>query len=253
VGAGKSIVTFFGLAFLFTWALLPAARTSTVIGLIALFGPAAAALIAAALAGREQLHHLASRTTLWRVPVRWFIIALAFPLLISALASSLEYVGGARGTIELQRIPALSAVVFVLVIGEEIGWRGFALPQLLTRFAPWSASVILGVAWALWHLPLFFLPGMPQFGSPFPSFVIYTIALSVILTFLSQHTRGSVIIATLFHGAVNTFLLVNRAASPELRGWVNAASYGAVALLIGVLAWRRKQTVHDVRPMVTSR
>jgi membrane protease YdiL (CAAX protease family) len=127
----------------------------------------------------------------------------------------------------------------VLVVGEEIGWRGFALPHLLATRKPWEASTIIGVLWGLWHLPLFFVAGMPQFGHPIVPFIGYTIALSVILTVLAQRTAGSVIVATLFHGSVNTLGVVNAAASPTLRGWVNAAAYGVVAVVVGTLAWRR--------------
>ena len=146
---------------------------------------------------------------------------------------------GAQGPVHLLPVSTLGVVVFVLVVGEEIGWRGFALPRLLRRFGPWAASVVLGTLWALWHLPLFYLAGMPQFGSPFLPFVGYTIALSIILTFLAQNTRGSVVIATLFHGAVNTLGLVNDGASASQRGWGNAIGYGLVALVVGTAAWSR--------------
>lgn len=78
---------------------------------------------------------------------------------------------------------------------------------------------------------------MPQFGHPFLAFVGYTIALSIILTYLAQRTRGSVVIATLFHGAVNTFVLANAAASPTLKGWGDAVSYALAATIIGAVAW----------------
>jgi membrane protease YdiL (CAAX protease family) len=225
-----------------TWALLPFAQASVAVGLVALFGPAAAAVITAALGGRQELGDLCTRVTFWRVPIRWYVLALFLPLPITTLASVLEYLWGAHGTMQFQPISALGIMVFVLVVGEEVGWRGFALPRLLARFGPWSASAILGVLWALWHLPLFYLAGMPQFGHPVVPFFGYTFALSIILTVLAQNTQGSVVIATLFHGAVNTFGLVNTAADPNLRGWGNAVSYGLVALLIGAAAWNRRLT-----------
>jgi membrane protease YdiL (CAAX protease family) len=233
------LATYVALACLLTWALLPAARASVAVGLVALFGPAVAALITAALVGHDELVRLRARATLWRVSIRWYLVALALPLPVSALRSGLEYLWGAHGAIQLQPISPLGMLVFLLVAGEEVGWRGFALPRLLARFGPWSASALLGVVWALWHLPLFYMPGMPQHGWPFPPFVGYTVALSVILTFLARQTRGSVIIATLFHGAVNTFGVVNTAADATMRGWGNAASYGLAAVMIGVAAWNR--------------
>ncbi|MFO1003911.1 MAG: CPBP family intramembrane glutamic endopeptidase [Planctomycetaceae bacterium] len=122
--------------------------------------------------------------------------------------------------------------MFILVIGEEIGWRGFALPLLLQSFGATSSSVIIGTMWAIWHPPLFLMTSMPQYGSPFLPFVIYTVSLSTILTFLYSRTHGSIIVSTLFHGAVNTIGIVNVAASSELRGWSNALSYGLAVLVI---------------------
>jgi membrane protease YdiL (CAAX protease family) len=227
------------LTFLFTWSLLPFADTSIPISLVALCGPAVAAFATAALIGRAALGDLADRLAQWRVAPGWYVLALLLPLPVSAMAAGLEYLAGARGPIALQPILALNLVVFVLVAGEEIGWRGFALPRLLARFGSWRSSFLLGLVWALWHVPLFFIPGMPQHGSPIPAFALYTVALSVILTFLVQRTGGSLIIATLFHGAVNTFGFVNGAADVVLRGWGMAIAYAVVALALGLAAWNR--------------
>jgi membrane protease YdiL (CAAX protease family) len=222
------------------------------VSLLALCGPAVAAFVVAAYRGREERRAFLARVTHWRVPPRWLLAALVLPLPVTALRSAIEYALGARGTIEMQPVSALGLVVFVLVAGEEVGWRGFALPQVLARFGPWTSSAIIGIVWAFWHLPLFYMPGMPQFGSPFPAFIAYTTGLSILLTFLTQRTRGSVVVATLFHGAVNTLGIVNTAASPTLRGWTNALSYGLAALAIGVAAWNRAtahqpaQAGHDV-------
>ena len=134
----------------------------------------------------------------------------------------------------------LEVIVFVLVAGEEIGWRSFALPHLLSRHGPWTASAIVGLLWAFWHLPLFSMEGMPQSRTPLLSYVPYVVALSVILTALAQQTAGSIIIATLFHGAVNTFGIVNAAAGADQRGWGNALSYGIAALVIGLISRRSR-------------
>jgi membrane protease YdiL (CAAX protease family) len=230
--------SYFGLTFLFTWSLLPTASTSIPASLVALCGPAVAAFVVAASTGGEAWRRFSLRMTHWRIPVHWYLLALLLPIPITALRSGFEYVWGARGAIEVQPISALGLIVFVLVAGEEAGWRGFALPRLLPRFGPLGASIVIGTIWAVWHLPLFRMPGMPQFGSPFPPFIAYTIALSVILTFLASRTQGSVVIATAFHGAVNTFGVVNTAAGPGLRGWSNALSYGLAALLIAAAAWQ---------------
>jgi membrane protease YdiL (CAAX protease family) len=236
------LAAFFGLTFAFTWSLLPLARASIAASLVALWGPAVAALVTAALVGGAEFRALLGRSVHWRVPMRWYLVALLAPVVISALASALEYVAGARGPIRPLPISPLQVVVFVLVVGEEIGWRGYALPILRIRHGPWRASVVLGLAWALWHLPLFYLPEMPQYGSPFVPFIGYTIALSILLTLLAERTGGSVIVATLFHGAVNTLGVVNAATTPELRGWGNAVGYGLVAGVAGSAAWGRMRT-----------
>lgn len=234
------LASFLVLAFVFTWALLPLAAASIPVSLVALCGPAVAAFVVTAVQGGQGRREFLARLTDWRLPLRWVVLALALPLLVSAVRSVAELALGARGAIELQPITPLSLVVFVLVAGEEIGWRGFALPRLLLRFGPWGASVVLGIVWALWHWPLFSMPSMPQYGSPFAAFTLYTIGLSGILTFLALGTRGSVVLATLFHGAVNTFGVVHTAADSTLRGWSNALCYGLTALLIGIVAWRRR-------------
>ncbi len=231
------LVLYFGLAFGLTWALLAVTRTSVPLSLLALCGPAAAALMAARMSGRDEWRALVARIAHWRVGVGWYLLALLLPVAVSALRSLLEFARGAEGPIRLQPISALGLVVFVLVAGEEIGWRGFALPKLRERCGPWTSSVILGTLWGLWHLPVFFLEGGHQVGHPFVPYLGYTIGLSILLTFLAERTLGSVLIATLFHGAVNTFGVVNTASDAALRGWANAVSYGSVALLVGSLAW----------------
>lgn len=242
------VVWFIVLAFAFTWALLPFAGSSMTVSLLALCGPAAAAAVVAIRLGPAPRQDLRDRILRWRVPIRWYAVALLVPIAASALARGIEVLLGAPASIHFMSITALQALVFVLVAGEEIGWRGFLLPRFLDRLGPWTASLVIGAIWALWHLPLFSMPAMPQYGSPFPAFVIYTVALSVLLTRLSLVTHGSVMLATLFHGAVNTFGFANGGATPFQRGWANAMAYGLVALVAMAPAF---QGTH--RPIGTSR
>jgi membrane protease YdiL (CAAX protease family) len=233
------VIVFLALAYLLTWALLPLTRISIAFSLLALCGPAVAAVITATLWRREELAGLWRRTTQWRAGGRWYLLALLLPLLVSGLRSGMEYVLGAPGPIRFQPISTLNLIVFALIAGEEIGWRGFALPHLADRVGWLRASLIIGVLWAVWHLPLFHMAGMPQYGTPFLPYIGYTIALSVILSVLTLSTAGSVVIATLFHGAVNTFGIVNAGTGLELRGWSNAVCYGLAACVVGALAAKR--------------
>jgi membrane protease YdiL (CAAX protease family) len=233
------LTTFVAVTFAFTWALLPFASASVLVSLVALCGPAVGAIVTAALMGKQELSALGVRIREWRVPRRWYLFAALAPLVISLLAAGIEFVLGAHGPVYLRGVTVLEAAVFVLVIGEEIGWRGFALPLLLRRTTPWRASLAIGLVWGLWHLPLFRMEGMPQYGSPFGAYLLYTCALSVLLTFLALRTSMSVVIATLFHGAVNAFGFSNASADASARGWGNAIAYGAVAIVVALMAWRK--------------
>src|SRR5262245_10894222 len=119
------LIVYFTLAFVLTWALLPLVHWSSIFALVALFGPAAAAFITAAWLGVSERRDLVARVTCFGVPVRWYAIALLLPIPISLFASALTYVAGVHGPIQFQPISPLGLVVFVLVVGEEIGWRGF--------------------------------------------------------------------------------------------------------------------------------
>ena len=96
-------------------------------------------------------------------------------------------------------------------LGEELAWRGFALPRLLTRYNALVASLILGMLWGLWHLPLVWTEGAPLYQQPVWLFLLDIVAKSVLFTWVFLHTRGSVLLAMLFHGATNLF-----AVSPTL-------------------------------------
>jgi uncharacterized protein len=96
-------------------------------------------------------------------------------------------------------------------LGEELAWRGFALPRLLTRYNALVASVVLGVIWALWHLPLLWTEGNGMFHLPVWLLLLDLTAKAILFTWVFLHTRGSVLIAMLFHGATNLFLV-----SPEV-------------------------------------
>ena len=96
-------------------------------------------------------------------------------------------------------------------LGEEPAWRGFALPRLLTQHNALVASLILGLLWALWHLPLAWTEEATMYQQPIWLFLLDITAKSVLFTWVFLHTRGSVLVAMLFHGATNVF-----AVSPNL-------------------------------------
>jgi uncharacterized protein len=98
-------------------------------------------------------------------------------------------------------------------LGEELGWRGFALPRLLSRWPPLTASLLLGLVWATWHLPLLWTEGRTLDGHPAWLLFLDLGAKSIIFTWVFLRTRGSVLIAVLLHAANNVFV-VSPTASP---------------------------------------
>ncbi|HEY8599061.1 MAG TPA: CPBP family intramembrane glutamic endopeptidase, partial [Thermomicrobiales bacterium] len=121
---------------------------------------------------------------------------------------------------------------------EETAWRGFALPRLQARFNALSASLILGLIWALWHLPLFFLANTGQSKMPFPGFVLDVVAVTIVMTWVYNHTRGSVLLAALFHAAFNAGgAYFNTLTSDARLFWLTVGvAWVAVAALLQVAA-----------------
>jgi membrane protease YdiL (CAAX protease family) len=118
---------------------------------------------------------------------------------------------------------------------EEAGWRGFALPRLQARYSALRSSLILGVIWTFWHLPLFFLKGQTQVGIPFPFYFALVVTLTVYMTWLYNSTGGSLIITTLAHWSFNlTGVLITGPVSlmPASIFYMTASP-----LLLGVTIW----------------
>ncbi len=93
--------------------------------------------------------------------------------------------------------------------GEEVGWRGYALPRLAARFGLARASVLLGIIWAAWHLPLFYISGTDTTGQSFPLYLLGVTALSVAIAWLYARTNGSLLLTMLMHAAVNNTNIVS--------------------------------------------
>jgi uncharacterized protein len=226
------LVVFFVLAYVLTWPMIPLVSVSPLWGFPALFGPALAAVIVAALTdGRAGLRDLLSQLVRWRVGARWYAVALGLPMVLALTAASLNLLLGAQTSVNFGELSVLNFVVFVLIVGEELGWRGYALPRLLAERSALAASLILGVLWGAWHLPTFFVTGAPQYGLPFSAFVLLTMAYSVLISWVYVHSRESVLIASLMHGAINlsqSFFLGG--VDPAKEYWLLAAVYGVAAL-----------------------
>ncbi len=164
-------------------------------------------VIAFVIKQKGGVKDLLRRWTMWRVSPWWYITAFS-PIAVSLLAALLyfQFDPQAAATTNFPGLPFLAGFLVISLItgamGEELGWRGFALPWLQNRFNALGASLILGVIWGLWHLPLWFT-GMGWEETSFWLFSWVGIAMTVILTWICNSTRGNMLLATLFHMSYN--------------------------------------------------
>jgi uncharacterized protein len=176
-----------------------------------ILGTFAPSLVAFALTARAEgtagMKVLLRRTYQWPSTIRWYLFAVgylaAIKLAVVVIHRLLADAWPRFGTDPWYLIAAAVVISTPVQAGEEIGWRGYALPRLAARMGLPRASLVLGLIWACWHLPLFFVPGLNQYGQSFPLFALGGIALSVAIAWLYAHTEGSVGMAMLMHSAVN--------------------------------------------------
>jgi membrane protease YdiL (CAAX protease family) len=179
------------------------------------YGPLLSAVIVSAALGREELKSLFSRMTNFRFGLRWYLLAIFGYVLLYLLVAGLS---GAplmqsladKGTLIFTLyLPSLFTSYLVNPIGEETGWTGFALPHLQKRFAPWLSAMILGLVWVVWHLPAYFVPSEMGAFNPvnFMFFVLISISIRIIWTWVTNHANGSGISVVLLHASSNAVSL----------------------------------------------
>lgn len=170
-------------------------------------GPFVAALIVTAIAsGRTGIRELLGKLLLWRVSPRYYLVVFGLPILICAVGAAFTVAAG-HGTFKPAPISwpdLLETFIFILLfigLGEEPGWRGFALPELQRRYSPAVATLLLAAVWAVWHLPLigneFPMPAVPPF-------LVSLLGGAFVQTWLFNRTRGSLLLQMVFHALVNT-------------------------------------------------
>lgn len=198
------------------------------------FGPAIAAIVMTSIiAGKAGLQELRQRIRQVRASRQWYLfVLLGIPALVmlgiilqpGALASFKGF-----STSLLIGYPFYLGTTFLGVgLGEEPGWRGFALPRMQKQYGPLWGTLLLGLLWSCWHLPDFLTAskgggegtGMGTFLTNFPIFTLAVVSLSVIMTWLYNHTQGSLFVAILAHASVD---------APEVAGWV--ALFPAVSMI----------------------
>lgn len=218
-----SLLKFFLLTYAVTWACFitvvkishgpatPAPALALVRGFLLLLGTFAPSLVALGITaraeGRPGVRALLRRILQWQVGTRWYLFAIAYlPAIKLSVALVHRVMTGSWprfGTEPWYIIMVAIAVSTPVQAGEEIGWRGYALPRLAGRFGFARASLLLGLIVSCWHLPIFFLPGADKYGQSFPVWTLQVVALSVAITWLYAHTNGSLLLTMLMHSAVN--------------------------------------------------
>ncbi|MGH9729395.1 MAG: CPBP family intramembrane glutamic endopeptidase [Candidatus Acidiferrales bacterium] len=217
------LLKFFALTYAVTWTCFIGAveishgtaqagpARAAVRGALLLLGTFAPALVALAITARDDgmpaAEALFRRVFQWKASARWYFFAISYMAAIKlAVAVTHHAITGSwpRFGTEAWYIIVVAIVISIPVqAGEEIGWRGYTLPRLAGRFGYGGGGVLLGLIWACWHLPLFFLPGADKYGQSFPIWVLGVTALSVAITWLYAHVNGSLLLTMLMHSAVN--------------------------------------------------
>jgi len=236
---------YFALTFAWSWAcwaLSPAIKPqlpwlATLLMFAGSFGPSLAAIVV--VAGTRQsvgLRAWLARCLQWRFGWGWLAFALLFPLAVMSIAAGLHIaLGGAIGTAPASGhlLMTIANLFLILLLGgpmgEEFGWRGYALPLLQERLGWRAASVGLGLVWGVWHLPLFFIDGTSQAYIPPVLFLLSVVAMSVLFAWLVNRTAGSVVPALVLHTAINFWPSVVPVLPTE-------ASYRAYAFVVAMLA-----------------
>jgi membrane protease YdiL (CAAX protease family) len=246
------LISFFVIAYLFAWlievpialsaqGILPFSlpHSAVAIGIIAAtFGPTVAAFtVTGMIEGKTGVVRLLRRYVQWRVGILWYLVVLVgIPIVIVlgtiVIPGALEAFQPIIGPL-LLAYPLAFMLTFFLggPLGEEPGWRGFALPRLQERSGPLWGSIILGVLWALWHFPLFWTGvWTPPTAANMIMFILMITGLTIIMTWVFNHVGGSLLITMLMHTSFNTF--ANKIDSPLFPAPI-FNDYGLLPVLIG--------------------
>jgi membrane protease YdiL (CAAX protease family) len=263
------VMAYFILAYAISWAFeLPLAAAAQgwlhisvppALHYLASFGPMLSALIVtAATEGRHGIRQLLAGVLKWRVGLGWVLFSTLAPITLFAVAVIVGYAANRTWPDlallgEVDYLPYLGIVgAFILWlltfgVGEEIGWRGFALPRLQQDHSALTATLMLGAVWALWHLPAFFYKDTyvaMGLVAGLPLLLLSILAASIVFTWLYNSTRGSLLMVILFH-ALFDFLSVSRAGGGNVAA-IMSAGVMIWAVLI-VILFKPANLAHEKR------
>src|SRR5215217_3961977 len=217
------VATFLALSYASAWAwwlplvILQYDRTPPALGLVlAILGSAMpstmAIVLVARLHGGAEVRRLLRRLVMVRVGIFWYaaIIALTALMVVAVWVSTLF---GAPAPVVVATVAGtLSIFLFSIfpgsAVGEELGWRGFALPRLQARHSALAASLIVGAVWGTYHFPLFLLGSPVRPFALFLPFALSCVIMSIFYTWMYNGTGGSLLLAVLLHAATNLPLTI---------------------------------------------
>lgn len=259
--------TYMALAYVFSWVLwapvvllFPDATAppvwAIVLAFAGIFGPSMAAIATAAIhEGRAGLRPLFAKLLRWRVGWQWYVLVLLAPPAFVWIGACIHaLLGGAVGVSGIGWTLGAAVILATFIpfgpLGEELGWRGYALPRLETRFSPLTSSVMLGIIWAAWHLPMFWFPpvGLPTRSlGTVGTWATSVVSWSVLLSYVARRTRYSVPIAILLHAALNAGyamgfapLLASSSDAEEIGSWARLVRWLVVLVAAILLARERR-------------
>lgn len=214
--------------------------------LVIIWAPMAFALLMALLfRGRAGLWLILRRFDPRGVGARWWLVALVLPVVIHA---GPVYLSGGFERTATDFLLAWAGALLMLVsimIGEELGWRGYALPALQARFTPFTATLVLGGLWAAWHYPVWFGIGYGQTGEVGTAVAVVLIntlgitAMAFVLTWLANSTSACIPAVMLYHGTNNASLRLYGEADGTVPFLVSTVMVLLVAVLV-VVANRKR-------------
>jgi len=182
---------------------------------VGVYGPTVSGIVTSLIFdGVSGALALLKKLFIWKAPLSSYLYVVFLPLIFVAIGILLysQLIGdiGAFDTMVYQAIPTVLLIgIYAGPLGEELGWRGFLLPELQKQFSSLKSAIVIGVVWFLWHVPLWWAPfgtlvsGEPLAAMPILTYLVMLICLSIIITWLVNRSNGSVLIAILFHLSVN--------------------------------------------------
>jgi uncharacterized protein len=265
----KAIVAFVALAFAWSWSISILAQyvmeqspvLGTILKIASGFGPSIAGIAVVAYCSTgPEFRRWMRRSLNWRVGWRWYAMAFCLPPAIMVLALAFHgALGGAVPTFSAFHHIHLAIANFGLVLlvggplGEEFGWRGYAMPALVARWGWRTSSLLIGLVWGLWHLPLFLTAGTAQSSMSMPVFMVNILAGAVVFGWFFARTRGSVLPALVLHTSLNAWAGIFGMVPNASTGRPFALVTGMLVLVAAVLMFHAEKEPSGETPERVSR